>query len=67
MLSEELKGKTVVTHSVVQFEGLTIVEIDFTDGSRHLIVSDLKSGKFTERLYSPIETLAIAVLAGKAG
>ena len=67
MLNEELKGKTVVTHSVVQFEGLTIVEIDFTDGSRHLIVSCHKTGKITERLYSPIETLAIAVLAGKAG
>ena len=59
MQSEELKGLTVRNHSVQQHEGLTIVEIDFTDGSRHLIVSDLKSGKMTERHYSQAETMGI--------
>jgi hypothetical protein len=52
MKSEELAGKTIKDHSVQVFEGLTIVEVDFTDGSRHLIVADHKTGKTTERLYS---------------
>ena len=60
MHKEDLKGKVILSHSVQVFEGLTIVEIDFVDGERHLIVTDHKTGRSTERTYTWQETAGAA-------